>query len=117
MSENHIEQHEKLHDVKITVVKRMVNLDLAEEYRPAVTQPCRLFEDGQEFVVHGIDKPPNFCSWAWHDIHKLVVAAWTGGSFGHWMLDEKSFIACCTDGLKPVYFKVERIDKILDHQN
>jgi uncharacterized repeat protein (TIGR04076 family) len=34
-----------------------------------------------------------------------------GGSFGHWMLDEKSFIACCTDGLKPVFFKVERIDK------
>jgi uncharacterized repeat protein (TIGR04076 family) len=27
-----------------------------------------------------------------------------------WMKDEKTFIACCTDGVKPVILKLERIE-------
>jgi uncharacterized repeat protein (TIGR04076 family) len=35
----------------------------------------------------------------------------TRGNFGTWMKDENTFVACCTDGIKPVVFKVERLDE------
>jgi uncharacterized repeat protein (TIGR04076 family) len=31
------------------------------------------------------------------------------GDFGTWMVDPNTFIACCTDGIKPVVFKIERL--------
>ena len=27
-----------------------------------------------------------------------------------WMRDENTMIACCNDGIRPVIFKIERID-------
>jgi len=36
---------------KITVVKRMVNQDLVDEYGQGVVVPCDRFTDGQEFVL------------------------------------------------------------------
>jgi uncharacterized repeat protein (TIGR04076 family) len=32
-----------------------------------------------------------------------------GAKFSTWMNDEDTFIACCSDGIKPVVFKLERI--------
>jgi uncharacterized repeat protein (TIGR04076 family) len=32
----------------------------------------------------------------------------TRGNFSTWMKDENMFISCCTDGIKPVVFKIER---------
>jgi uncharacterized repeat protein (TIGR04076 family) len=34
----------------------------------------------------------------------------TGADFGPWMKDGNMFIACCTDGIKPVVFKLERFE-------
>ena len=55
--------------VKITVLKRMVNQDLVNEFCEAdVTTPCPHFTDGQVFTVEGIAQPESFCGAAWHDI-------------------------------------------------
>ncbi|MFA6363123.1 TIGR04076 family protein [Methanoregula sp.] len=27
-----------------------------------------------------------------------------------WMKDERTMIACCSDGIRPVVFRIERID-------
>jgi len=35
----------------------------------------------------------------------------TNGNFSTWMKNENKFITCCTDGTKPVIFKVERLEK------
>jgi uncharacterized repeat protein (TIGR04076 family) len=32
------------------------------------------------------------------------------GLFEDWMKDDKSLITCCTDGIRPVIFKVERLE-------
>jgi len=71
------------------------------------------FAEGDEFVVEHIGVRPEgfFCDWAWNDIHKLLLAMQLGGDFSPWMKDERTFIACCTDGVKPVVFKLERIDQ------
>ena len=99
--------------VKITVLKTLFHQDLADEYRrPDVHYgPCPSFAEGQEFMVHYLaERPEAFaCDWAWDDIHKLVLALMLNGDFGTWMKDPNVFITCCTDGIKPVVFKLERV--------
>jgi hypothetical protein len=40
--------------------------------------------------------------------HALVGFA-SGGNFGMWYEDKNLMIACCTDGTRPVTFKIEKI--------
>jgi uncharacterized repeat protein (TIGR04076 family) len=100
---------------RITVLKTLYHQDLAEEYRrPDVHKgPCPFFSEGQEFVVDYLtERPEGFgCDWAWDDIHKILMVLMLRGDFGNWMKDENTFIACCTDGIKPVVFKIERIQE------
>jgi uncharacterized repeat protein (TIGR04076 family) len=42
-------------------------------------------------------------------MEKILMTAWLEGSFDPWMNNENEFITCCTYGLEPVVFKVERI--------
>lgn len=96
---------------KITVLKRMLNPELAQEYRQDEVQLCEFFEEGQEFIIDGWSGPPDgFCDWAWYDIQRIFVALMSGGTFGPAMKNERSQIMCCTDGFRPVVFKLERID-------
>lgn len=101
---------------KITVIKRTLNSELAGNYINSTVGLCELFNDGDEFVItSALTKPDNFCSWAWNDIYKVVVTLARGGNFNDgmfssWMKDNRSMITCCTDGIRPVIFKVERIE-------
>jgi uncharacterized repeat protein (TIGR04076 family) len=91
----------------------MLNHDLAEQYRKEGMDvgPCSYFQEGQEFIVDDIEeKPEDFnCGWAWNDISKMVLALMSGGGFRQWLKDDRTYIACCTDGIKPVVFKLERL--------
>jgi uncharacterized repeat protein (TIGR04076 family) len=100
---------------KITVLKRTLNLELAKQFLKAPVGPCELFQEGQEFIFSSFTgKPQGFCDWAWNDIYKVVVTLARGGNFSHelfedWMQEEQAMITCCTDGIRPVIFKVEMI--------
>ena len=63
-------------------------------------------------TVHcGSDGVP-FCSEAWDAISRYIYAALQGGSImKNWMKNENEMIACCSDGTRPVIFKIERIDE------
>ena len=102
---------------KITVLKRGLYEDLQKEY---LSNPnagkCSTFVEGQEFIVD--DKNywrmlnGKFCTGAWDAISKYVYAAIQGGSFlRDWNKDENVMIVCCSDGTRPVTFKLERIDE------
>ena len=99
---------------KITVLKKLYDPDLAEAYRhPEIHRgPCPYYTEGQEFVIHHLGERPAdfFCDWAWNDLYKFILVMMTDGKFSPWMKDENTFIACCTDGIKPVVFKLERVD-------
>jgi uncharacterized repeat protein (TIGR04076 family) len=98
---------------KITVLKTLYHEDLALEYRrPDVHRgPCPFFVEGREFYTREMEKPEGFnCDWAWNDLHKIVLGMMTRASYAQWMKDPNTFIACCTDGVKPVVFKVERVE-------
>ena len=95
--------------LKITVLKKDLYRDLADEYAAdkSITA-CTLFEEGQVFILDKPDKPDGFCSWAWADLHRDVIAVLFGANY-RWIDFENTIISCCTDGLRPVTFKIEGI--------
>jgi uncharacterized repeat protein (TIGR04076 family) len=53
-----------------------------------------------------------FCAEAWDSISRYVYAALQGGLIMKgWTNYEKMMIAACSDGVRPVIFKIERIDE------
>lgn len=98
---------------KITVLRKMSNPDLAGRYcvKGEGEQLCPLMTEGREFIAEG-RQPEGFCSWAWDDIGKYLTVFDAGGNFTdamQWMKDRQTVIACCTDGIRPVVFKIERM--------
>jgi uncharacterized repeat protein (TIGR04076 family) len=78
--------------------------------------PLPLFHYRKEFIVeYLVQRPEGFdCDWAWDDIHKILMILLTRGNFGTWMKDPNQFITCRTDGIKPVVFKIERLEETFD---
>ena len=100
--------------VKITVIKKMSTKDVygadfpcqpSEDLEPE----CPLFNVGDEFIVQEGACPAGFCGWAFADIQRDIAHLWTEGSYP-WVKDEGVAICCCTDGLRPVFFKLERVE-------
>jgi uncharacterized repeat protein (TIGR04076 family) len=102
--------------VRITVVKKVSMKDLYGDDPPVpvdeslVTPECPRFELGQEFVVESHACPPGFCNWAYADIQRDIAHILYGGYYP-WMKRKGTAVSCCTDGLRPVVFRLERIEE------
>jgi len=101
--------------LKITVLERAFNREIAEAHGSAAFKtgsdfgPCSSFEDGEEILLDEIAPPPGFCPRAWADIYGEIRTVANGG--GHdFMKHPDSAISCCTNGIRPVIFRIERID-------
>ena len=98
--------------LKITVLKRLDPRDIFESY-PVAEQswfvPCEMYEDDQEFLVgENLRMPEGFCPSAWQTIYHNVRTLGFGGNLPYF--DEEGVsISCCSDGMRPVIFKIERI--------
>ena len=101
--------------VKITVVKKLNAKEILDEELQQISpdivknEPeCPLFKVGDQFIVEGPgEMPKDFpCAWAFRDIYKEIVHLGYGGSFP-WVPASDAVLACCTDGLRPVLFKIE----------
>ncbi len=94
--------------VRITVLRRLRFEDLLEQYATSVWDPCERLSEGQEFICEHGNMPEGFCSWAWADIQKYVLTLARGGNFLGVM--PGTHVCCCTDGFRPVVFRLERIE-------
>ena len=89
---------------RITVLKKSFNEELYEQFPYGAANACGRLEEGQQFMTtNRWDPPEGFCYWAWRDLLPSIHSIHAGHSV--------PAIACCTDGLRPVTFKLERIDK------
>lgn len=104
-------------DVRITVVKKLNARDILDEELREIsadvvrTEPeCPLFQVGDAFVVSDPGAmPKDFpCAWAFSDIYRQIVHLGYGGSFP-WVARKGEILVCCTDGVRPVIFKLEHI--------
>ena len=108
------------HECRITVLETMVFPEYQEKYlADPKSGPCPCFKKGDTFLLKRTREQDDFyrmldgrfCSEAWDAISRYVYTALQGGSIMHgWTNDERMMIACCSDGTRPVIFKIERID-------
>jgi len=122
------------YNVKITVLRRMINEDLIREYASDTDvgtatglsvdemMKCPVMKEGQEFIIPVAERdlffvdrdlmPKDFCLWAWAAIEKEIAILSLGGG-PVWMDkgddEHRVIIACCTDGMRPVVFKLESV--------
>ena len=100
--------------VKITVLKKLYHEDLVDAYllpeKKASYPPCYRFNEGDVFIVDGFEMPAGFCPWAWADIHREIISVMFHAEFPN-SKKPGSIIASCTDGLRPVIFKVESLEE------
>ena len=105
------------HRVNISVMKVVEPETLFGEKVPINTEngkphtSCPFMKEGQEFTVtHNVKMPEGFCANAWQDIREYVSVLHFGGTFYPWLV-ENEMIRCCTDGVRPVIFRLERMKK------
>jgi uncharacterized repeat protein (TIGR04076 family) len=100
-------------ECRITVLKRTFHREIVDEYlteeSAAKLGLCPCFREGQEFIQDPSLQPPaGFCTWAWADIRANVMTILQGGN---WPEHKPGVcIACCSDGCRPVIFKIERVE-------
>ncbi len=92
--------------IRINVLRKYFHKDFIADYAadPEHWTECTKFEVGEEFVTSldaPWDMPEGFCGWAWADMQKLVYGMARGG--------QDVFVTSCTDGYRPVIFKLEKI--------
>jgi len=101
------------YNVKITVVKNFSPEDVFGEkfFRPSGKEIISCgYKEGKEFIVGDTgDMPEGFCHHAWHGIYHKVNFIQYGGSYDDWAGEGIDYGAC-PDGIRPVVFKIERID-------
>ena len=99
-------------NVKITVAKKMDNKKLFSDNPPLEFTGigvCDRFEEGQEFICKEGAYPEGFCSWAFADIQRDIIHLRLGGDFP-WFKEKGAILSSCTDGARPVIFKLERTE-------
>jgi len=99
--------------VKITVFKKLNGEDIYGKELPITPKyplVCNEIDAGKEFIVEDTgNMPDGFCSWAWNDLARIVEHLQFGGDYP-WFEEKGMFLACCTDGVRPVIFKLERLE-------
>ena len=101
--------------VKITVLRRMFNEDLAGEYGIDGLTPCPMLREGAVFYAD-YAKPEGFCDEAWKAFYQYVFALAHGSGdqlfyYGDWIRKPGVAVCSCNDGLRPVIFKLEATDR------
>ena len=100
--------------VRITVLKRYFYKELADQYltEGRAVGPCPLLKEGDTFLFEGSAvMPQGFCPWARIDIYRGVSALSAGASFAPWNNRDGEQISCCTDGVRPVIFRLEAVEE------
>jgi len=99
--------------IRITVLKCLEVPDLADAYAADGGWGKCWLEEGQVFEVDGgsdYPTPEGFCSWAWADMQRDVTLLRYGATLP-WIRKPNTAIVSCTDGRKPVVFKIERVTR------
>jgi len=101
--------------VKATVIRKIGIEEIYGKNLPKVSKsfksPCQWpFKEGDTFVFErGKPVPEGFCPWAYADLQRDIVHLMFDGDFP-WMDEKGVTYATCTDGLRPVAFRLERIE-------
>ena len=91
---------------KITVIGKDFYPEFNKYVKNKHDGPCGNMEIGDVFYTSGKncdDRPEGFCPYAWNAIKKYAMTFASGGRVN--LADVR--VACCNDGISPVYFAIE----------
>lgn len=100
--------------VRITVLKKEYYPELAKTYLTdgGAAGPCALLNVGDSFLFEGnAQMPSGFCPWAWIDLYNNVSALAAGADYHPWNRAHGQTIVCCTDGIRPVVFELQALER------
>ncbi|MFX1379436.1 MAG: TIGR04076 family protein [Promethearchaeota archaeon] len=99
--------------IKVTIVKKFNPKDVFGHEiinsRGEIIPACYVFEEREEFIIENLEKPEKFCGCGWKTVLKDIE-----------LLDSSENVSwcppgiiysSCTDGARPVCFKLERINE------
>jgi uncharacterized repeat protein (TIGR04076 family) len=99
--------------LRITVVKAFSTEELYGEDAPGTIESfptvCPVHKPGQEYFTESVVCPEGLCTWAYADMRREINHLLRGGDFG-WIGRKGVAYSSCTDGLRNVVFKIERIE-------
>jgi len=101
-------------NVQIVVIRKEFYPEFADRYLTDGREvgPCPLMNVGDEFLYEGSAKmPKGLCPWAWIDIYRGVNALSAGATYTPWNNQNGMQILCCTDGVRPVVFKIVAVNE------
>lgn len=125
------------HKCKVTVIDKKLYPELQAQYcADPNSGACPFYNVGDEYIFERYGKADDFwhiglgtltktdsvknaagsarsphCSEAWDAFSRYIYTALQGGSIMRgWTNDERVMIACCSDGTRPVIFKIQRLD-------
>ena len=85
-----------------TSISIRVSLEIRDSYDASSRYETFISEDWPT-------KPDGFCERAWPDIrHEVAMVMY--GSTVPWVAEGRFTITCCNDGLRPVIFRIERVE-------
>ena len=99
--------------LKVTVVKcftqeEIFGDEIPEDLNRRISS-CSRQQPGQVFFFDGVNCPNGLCPWAFDDIYRDLVHLSCGGDFP-FIGKQGTMFSSCTDGEKPVIFKLERVE-------
>ena len=105
-----------LNRVRITILKKIdpkIVFRGSVPAKPHNGKPYTIYdavEEGDVYIVgKGREMPEGFCPSAWKSItSSLSVIQWGGDYYPN--LPRGTAITCCSDGIRPVCFKLERLE-------
>ena len=101
--------------VKITVLRTMLNEDLAADYGAEGLTACPMLREGQVFYAD-YAKPDGLSDEARKAIYQYVFALTHGAGdglfyYGDWIRKPGAVICSCNEGLRSVIFTLEATDE------
>ena len=104
-----------MNTVRITVVKRLnfheIHNDSDLRCSADIAPVCDRFREGQVFETDMESVPDGFCPFAFIDISRYLSGLRSGANY-EWMHEKGTVLACCTDGFRPVVFRLERMNPL-----
>ena len=105
---------ERPRKIKVTVVRKLDMRDIFGDEdvgsSESMAPVCDRFSVGDEFIIADKGCPEGFCPGAFYDIYKWINGMAFGANY-FWMKKPGLMYSCCTDGMRPVIFKLERLDE------
>ena len=104
-----------MNKVKITILKKTLDKELADEYGAVGLTACPMMKEGQVFYAD-YARPEGFCDEAWKAVYQYVFALAHGAGretfyYGDWIRKPGVAICSCNDGLRPVIMKLEATEQ------